>query len=179
MTPRLDWQKAQPKDATAVQSFQCCFCVRRKRAPWGLSCPYWEHRVQSSIRREMAKNVLGKKSDYMLLGFDGTDLAALSWSYEVSGPSEVSILVAAVATSHRGPGMRYGDELMDQTLQRIMNRADAAGVPTVTVEANIHQKNLRSQRLFQRSGFRKTRAGTVELWQTKSGLPGHPAALVE
>ena len=68
-------------------------------------------------------------------------------------PDEYKILAAAVALRARGRRPPVGDHLVQETLQRLTERAEAAGVEELALWGLVHKRNAASQQLVQRHGF--------------------------
>ncbi|GAB2762233.1 hypothetical protein GCM10027273_44870 [Nocardioides pakistanensis] len=106
--------------------------------------------MQSGIRSLIPPMPTG---DVLLVGRDSEGIAAVSWWYEHDGPGLVKMLAGAVALRCRGRGLRLGDELMEETLSSIAERAAAADLDHAVVWGLVHRSNAASQAMVDRHGF--------------------------
>lgn len=103
----------------------------------------------------------------MRVGEDAEGLAAVSYYQELDGPSDIDLIVGAVATRLRGKGGGYADEMLEDTLDSITARALAEEVRGVRIAGRIYEANRASQDMCRRAGFRHTgdtAAPGVQIW---------------
>lgn len=115
-----------------------------------LAGAFWEREVQVGIQN-LRWPV--PSDELLLVGRDQSGIVAVSHSFEVGGPGEYKILAAAVALRARGTRPPIGDALLEYTVDRIIGRADAAGLDVVGVWGLVHARNVASQALVERHGF--------------------------
>ena len=115
---------------------------------------YWERDVQSGLRNLSKCGGTVPSSDIVLVGRDVDGIGAIGWGFQFAD-DEWWLLGLAVALRLRASGRHFGDELMDEMLNEIASRSDQAGLPEVMVRARIHEKNLNSQKLAERSFFQQ------------------------
>lgn len=103
------------------------------------------------------------------MGEDARGLAAASCYEEVDGPTQVDLLVMAIALRLRRRGGGYADEMMDDTLDAITGRAIATETPEVLVTARVWEENAPSQAMCRRAGLRHTgmAAPRVQQWSIR------------
>lgn len=148
MTSRLTWREASRGDRSALSCFICT--PPQRRSAFGRSAPVpleWELQVQGYVR---ALRPPASPGQLILLGEDDQGLGAVAWTAEVDGPHDVFVKVLAVALRLRGQG--YAQELLDEVVDRVANRADAAGADRVTLSGNVHVNNAASRRFCERAG---------------------------
>lgn len=73
----------------------------------------------------------------------------MSHTYQVGDPGNVKILALARANRVRGKGV--GDDLLEQTVNRVAERADAAGLTSVKLWGLIHHRNHESEAMADRA----------------------------
>lgn len=154
MSGNIEWSEGTEADVEELHHFVCTPppppMHRAKAKHRHLSGAYWEREVQvgiQSLRWPLPRDEL------LVVGRDETGIVAASLSFEVGGPGEFKILAAAVALRARRGSRHIGDELFDETLTRIIERADAAGLDTVGIWGLVHSRNTASQALVERHGF--------------------------
>lgn len=150
MTGPVTWDHAGKDDVEELCDFVCSprpphMAIPKHRKYAGA---YWERVVQSGLRR-IPWPIPG--TDVVVVGRDREGVVAVSWSFEMGGPDEYKILAAAVAL--RARRQRLGDALMQQTLQRLIGRADDAHVAELALHGLIHKRNAASQAMAGRNGF--------------------------
>lgn len=92
------------------------------------------------------------RSDLFRIGRDDLGIGGLSYSYEVA-PGEYRLFAIAVARRLRGGNRHVGREVLDETLDRLADRADASQLSLMTVSALVHRKNAASKALLESFGF--------------------------
>lgn len=169
MTDELRWAEGDEGDTTELKEFVCSPppppMHKAKDKHRNLAGAYWEREVQTGIRKIRPKV---PANELLVVGRDEHGIVAVSHSYEVGGPSEFKILAGAVALRARDKDLRYGDALMDETIDRIIARADAAQVDAVGIWGLVHTRNGQSQALVERNGFdyiTEDDDGYQEWWQ--------------
>jgi len=80
---------------------------------------YWELEVQVGLNNLRWPIPAG---ELLLIGRDEQGIGAVSHSFEIGGPADVKILAGAVALRLRRQGKGYGDEMMEQTIDRLLAR---------------------------------------------------------
>lgn len=90
----------------------------------------------------------------LLLGHDEQGLAAMClWHDLAPGPGDFRIGGIAVALRLRGQDGRHSREALDTVLGIMEADADSASADSLYVQAEIHERNHASQRLFLAMGF--------------------------
>jgi ribosomal protein S18 acetylase RimI-like enzyme len=153
VSPVLDWKDGLAADGEELRQFVCSQPPPKawKSKHRKLLGARWEREVQSGIRDLRPPMPPG---DTLLIGRDLEGIAAVSWWFDQDGPGLVKLLAGAVALRcRRVPGLRLGDELMDETLSRIAERASEAGLDHAMVWGYVHRMNGPSQAMVERHGF--------------------------
>jgi GNAT superfamily N-acetyltransferase len=151
----LHWRYAGKEDEPLREQFICASPPRwiysRPRGrhhprPWEIEVQSWIHPPRPIYDDEL-----------LLLGLDDQGIGALAWWSEDAGPSDVMLKAAAVDVRYRGQGRGncgpVASELMQETLKRLKQRAMDVRAETITIQANIDQRNVPSTRLFGTAGF--------------------------
>ncbi|MEU8227451.1 GNAT family N-acetyltransferase [Kribbella sp. NPDC048915] len=151
----LRWRDGQRGDKQALCGFTCTEdYVKSFLTGWQRVHPKpWEYEVQSLIR-DLKPPYSWPKC--LLLGFDDDGLAAVAHYREVDGPAQILLEALAVARRLRGVGGGYADDMADELLSTVTDRALEKGVSEVLVEARVFHTNLASQDFCRRFGMRHT-----------------------
>lgn len=170
MTLSLTWGTATEEDIPDLKVFVCTsppppMAAGTPTKHRHLSGSHWERVVQAGINGL----TWPRPSDELLvIGRDEEGIVAVTLSAEIGGPWEVKILAAAVALRVRRKGLGVGDHLAEETIDRLMERADLANEDQLGLWGLIHQRNAASQALASRHGFDYVRDFGEELqewWQ--------------
>lgn len=153
MARPIQWAEGNEDDTAELRGFVCSpdpppiqKVKHRKYAG-----AFWEREVQTGIRAITAPV---PPDELLVVGRDGDGIVAVSHSYQVRrDPMEFKVLGVAVALRARGWEPRVGPELLDETLMRLINRADAANEDFLEVWGLIHTRNAASQFLMEEHDF--------------------------
>lgn len=69
------------------------------------------------------------------------------------GPRDNPVTGRCGGTSRAKDGLAIGDRLIEETVDRLIARADSAGVDQLGTWGLVHQRNAASQALVERQGF--------------------------
>lgn len=165
----LAWQDGSAGHRGALQTFTCTTFKPPSRLrswpPLHLK-DWWEYEVQLKLRDLRPPCGHGR---HVRLGFDGSELGAVSYLEELDGPGLVEMALGAVALPLRHKGGGYADEMFRDSLDVLTGRAVEASVPEVVVVGYIFEANRPSQELCRRHGFQHVGSGGdgVQMWQMR------------
>jgi len=146
--------------------FECTRPGIRRRGAAGWEVAHqkpWELRVQSKLR---AGRPPVEPPEYMIVGLDEHGLAAVLTYRELDGPAQVELAIGAVALRCRGKGGGYADEMLEEGLDRIAERAYNEGIDVIHLSTLVHESNRASHSLCRRLQMRHTGmfSETLQQW---------------
>jgi hypothetical protein len=109
----------------------------------------WEALVQSGVRNMRPPARAGQ---LMLVGEDDVGFGAVAWSEQVSGPGDVFLKALALEQRLRGQGGAYADEMCTEVIDRLAERADAAGESELKLSWKVDKRKNPSRALCLRTG---------------------------
>lgn len=168
----IEWESVRPSDADELREFVCTDEPARDEHGELIHDAqlYAELEAQTGIREAIQLPL--PRGEYVLVGRDPEGIAAVCWWYEVGGPARVKILVAGVALRLRGGGRHIGDEMLEQVVSRLLERADPAFHPCIAVQVLVSPYNGPSQALLSRAGFFYVQdSGNYQEWWHRIDVP--------
>lgn len=174
----LRWVVAERDDRDALRDFECTSPQSRRvrrAGRWEDQHPAKYERAAQTLIRTKIKPV-GDPYRTVLLGWHGRHLGAVCSYRSIGGSSQYVIEVVAVSTKLQQRGRGWGIEALTTALNFITAEAHAHGYSLVTVMAGIHEKNQRSQRLFEGQGFQPTAVlpDRYQGWSAEFPVAGAP-----
>lgn len=158
----LSFFDAPKESRNQLESFQC---AEPPQAPWNriqkrrVHPAPWQMDVQSWIR---ALRPTFREPEYLVLGYDSRGIATVC-KYEYTVASD-SYFINILARANRVRGTGAADEALQEVLRRI-GASRESGSAGYSVAGKVHPKNLASQQLLVRNGFRHAGDyGGLGLW---------------
>jgi hypothetical protein len=166
----LHWREGEYRDRKELQDFLCSPPAKARR--FGRGAPpqpvRWELEAQGGVRNLRPP---APADQLILIGEDKQRrIGAVGHVVNDHGPGLVFVRVLAVSLELRnqGPGpdgLTVGDELMTELVDRLANRADAAGEPYLVMWAKIDSRNEPCRAMCRRAGADSlNRDGNLEEW---------------
>lgn len=156
MSDPVSFRSAVRSDRSLLPDFECAEKGLRPSilTGWKSVPPNpWEYAVQSAARGLRPPLVA---PHFMIVGVDDLGIAAICCYTEDSGPEQVHVELAAVASRHRRTTLKsVARGLAEEVQARIFERAYNAGIEKVLVTANVHRKNTASHDFCQRMDFER------------------------
>lgn len=150
----LTWREAVPADREALMRFSCTEPPRRQRyrnIPKVYPKP-WERVVEAYVRSFRPPGELGQT---FLIGTDGNDIGAICAFVSFPPPDWMILLQAvAVARNYRGQGGAVADEALTVAMRSAFETVASRGHSRAYIMGRVHNRNLVSQQMCQRNGFR-------------------------
>lgn len=149
----LHWRDAEHRDRAALQRFICTPPVQPKQ--FGRGAPpreyEWELQAQGVVR---ALRPPARPGQLILVGEDDRGIGAAIHAIDDEGPGIVFISVMAVALRLRRDSQRsrIALEMLDEVIDRLANRADAADLSRLIIWGNVDPRNEACRRLCVRAG---------------------------
>lgn len=163
---QLRWRDAERRDRRALQQFLCTPPTGRRK--YGRAAPprdrKWELDVQGYIRQLRPPAHGG---EVLVVGEDAGGIGAVAHAENDPDPSRMFVAAIAVALRLRGYGheRKVGDELIEELINRLANRADSDGYPGLTLWGKVDSRNTACERLcFRVGGENFDRDGPYERW---------------
>ena len=148
------WRDAARQDRSLLQQFQCTDDPGRQLD--GRPLPHkkpWEYLVQAWIR---TRTPPAGADETLRLWSNESDLLAVGAAALIDGTvprAIVKLQVVAVNVSERGGNGSLADSVMAEMLDRSMDLGIRAGADETLVTSWVHEENLASQRLLERTSF--------------------------
>ncbi len=167
----IRWSTITERREAKKHPFQTFSCTEpRPKSAQGRTLPHpkqWELDAQSILRRS---SECLRSGSVLVVGWSESndDILAVAHVIPGSSGSLVAAHVAAigVSTTVRGQGGAIADRTLVQVRHAVLEAARGSEPTAVLATANIHTRNLPSQRLFERAGYepRSVPNGDLQQW---------------
>ena len=170
MTDSLTWDDLCESDIEDVRALRCSEGSLRD-ANGELARPLHELEVEVALQEQLCWPLARDEGALVARDTDGS-IAAVSWWYVDASAKGAKLLVMAIDSRWRKK--RLGDELLRQTLDRIIEHADSHGVGVLVVRGGVRIANEDSRRLMSRNQFWEFGGdGLLSEWYLRIDLPGN------